>query len=331
MRDLAVMGLVEVLPRLRLLRPRLRPDGGRHRRPPAGRAGDHRQPRLHPARAEGDPRRSASRARITSRRRSGRGARAGCAIIPGLWDKLLCLLPFEPAFFARHGLPARFVGHPVLECGAGPGRRGALPRPARPGRGRARAGADAGQPAHRGAAAAAGVRRDAGPAGADGAGPACRCVPVSAVVAETVQRAAAAWPVRPIIVTELDDKHDAYAAAGVGADQIRHLHAGAGAGRRADGGDLPGQPGHRRDRPAADPGAARRDGQPAGRAGGGAGTAAGGLHAGAAEPDVLGPADRCRAGGRGAARRVSRACWTALRPGDGLPSEAAAREVLEAA
>jgi lipid-A-disaccharide synthase len=37
---------------------------------------------------------------------------------PGLWDELLCLLPFEPAFFARHGLPARFVGHPVLESGA---------------------------------------------------------------------------------------------------------------------------------------------------------------------------------------------------------------------
>ena len=24
---------------------------------------------------------------------------------PGLWDRLLCLLPFEEAFFARHGLP----------------------------------------------------------------------------------------------------------------------------------------------------------------------------------------------------------------------------------
>src|SRR5579883_2868644 len=40
---------------------------------------------------------------------------------PGLWDQLLCLLPFEPAFFARHNLPATFVGHPVLESGADTG------------------------------------------------------------------------------------------------------------------------------------------------------------------------------------------------------------------
>ena len=37
---------------------------------------------------------------------------------PGLWDKLLCLLPFEQEFFAGHGLPTQFVGHPVLESGA---------------------------------------------------------------------------------------------------------------------------------------------------------------------------------------------------------------------
>jgi lipid-A-disaccharide synthase len=40
---------------------------------------------------------------------------------PGLWNELLCLLPFEPAFFARHHLAARFVGHPVLESGADAG------------------------------------------------------------------------------------------------------------------------------------------------------------------------------------------------------------------
>ena len=40
---------------------------------------------------------------------------------PGLWDRLLCLLPFEPAFFAPHGLNPVFVGHPVLESGADAG------------------------------------------------------------------------------------------------------------------------------------------------------------------------------------------------------------------
>ncbi|WP_291296026.1 lipid-A-disaccharide synthase [Elioraea sp.] len=30
-------------------------------------------------------------------------------------DRLLCLLPFEPSFFAKAGIDARFVGHPILE------------------------------------------------------------------------------------------------------------------------------------------------------------------------------------------------------------------------
>lgn len=40
---------------------------------------------------------------------------------PGLWDELLCLLPFEPAFFAPYGLNPVFTGHPVLESGADKG------------------------------------------------------------------------------------------------------------------------------------------------------------------------------------------------------------------
>ncbi len=40
---------------------------------------------------------------------------------PGLWDLLLCLLPFETAFFGSHGLAAVFTGHPVLESGADKG------------------------------------------------------------------------------------------------------------------------------------------------------------------------------------------------------------------
>lgn len=43
------------------------------------------------------------------------------------YDRLLCLLPFEPPYFETVGLDAPFVGHPVLESGAdrgdGPGYR----------------------------------------------------------------------------------------------------------------------------------------------------------------------------------------------------------------
>lgn len=34
---------------------------------------------------------------------------------PGLWEKLLCLLPFEEKFFLQYGLETTFVGHPILE------------------------------------------------------------------------------------------------------------------------------------------------------------------------------------------------------------------------
>lgn len=36
-------------------------------------------------------------------------------------DHLLCLLPFEPKYFTDVGLPATFVGHPVVESGLGGG------------------------------------------------------------------------------------------------------------------------------------------------------------------------------------------------------------------
>ena len=37
------------------------------------------------------------------------------------YDAVLALLPFEPAFFEKVGLPCHFVGHPVLEYGADKG------------------------------------------------------------------------------------------------------------------------------------------------------------------------------------------------------------------
>ncbi len=36
-------------------------------------------------------------------------------------DHLLALLPFEPPYFTREGLPCTFVGHPLVESGAGRG------------------------------------------------------------------------------------------------------------------------------------------------------------------------------------------------------------------
>jgi lipid-A-disaccharide synthase len=131
---------------------------------------------------------------------------------PGLWDRLLCLLPFEPAFFARHGLEARFVGHPVLESGANMGNpqrfreRFAIVNDAKilvlmPGSRRSEVprllpvfGAMV--------ALLAKLRPDIVPV-----------VPVASAVAETVRAATQSWPVRPVIVTTLEDKHDAYAAA----------------------------------------------------------------------------------------------------------------------
>ena len=210
--DLAVMGIVEILPRVRLLRrrlqetladiARLKPDvlvtidspGFTHRiLAAAAKLGG--IPRVHYV----APQVWAWRAHRVRH-------------YPGLWDKLLCLLPFEPAWFAQHNLPATFVGHPVLESGAGGG-DGTRFRQAH--------GLDPRQPV---LILMPGSRRSEAPRLLPVFGatlkrlmlhePALRPVlPVSPVVADTVRRAAATWPIPPLIVTELADKHDAYAAA----------------------------------------------------------------------------------------------------------------------
>jgi lipid-A-disaccharide synthase len=131
---------------------------------------------------------------------------------PGLWERLLCLLPFEPEFFAGHGLPATFVGHPVLQSGAD---RGDATRF------RDRHGLAAEAPV---LVLMPGSRRSEVPRllpvfGETVALLAARIpglvpvVPVASAVADTVRRAAASWPVPPLVVTDIDDKHDAYAAA----------------------------------------------------------------------------------------------------------------------
>jgi len=133
---------------------------------------------------------------------------------PGLWDRLLCLLPFEPAFFAGHGLPARFVGHPVLESGAGAGDAARF-------RNTHALAADAPVFLLLPGSRRGEVRRLLPVFGAALELLAARVpglVPVVVVapaVAEAVQQAASSWPVRPLVVTDDAARNDAYAAAAV--------------------------------------------------------------------------------------------------------------------
>lgn len=132
---------------------------------------------------------------------------------PGLWDELLCLLPFEEEFFGRHGLKTRFVGHPVLQSGAQEGNAARF---------RARHGlADNA----RVLVLMPGSRRSEVPRLLPVFGQMLALlrttlpdvvpvVPVSPVVAATVEQAVRNWPVHPIVVTDVQDKHDAFAAAG---------------------------------------------------------------------------------------------------------------------
>ncbi len=128
---------------------------------------------------------------------------------PGLWDRLLCLLPFEPAFFARHNLPATFVGHPVLESGADRGQADRF---------RARHGlaADA-----RVLTLMPGSRRTEtqrllpilGETLRRLSVPVTPVVPLAGPVAEAVRAATRAWPTPPILVHDSQEKYDAFAAS----------------------------------------------------------------------------------------------------------------------
>ncbi|MGE0252390.1 MAG: lipid-A-disaccharide synthase [Dongiaceae bacterium] len=42
-------------------------------------------------------------------------------VMAKLYDAVLCLLPFEPPYFERAGMKAYFIGHPIVESGAGIG------------------------------------------------------------------------------------------------------------------------------------------------------------------------------------------------------------------
>jgi lipid-A-disaccharide synthase len=128
---------------------------------------------------------------------------------PGLWDELLCLLPFEPAFFAGHGLPARFVGHPVLESGAETGNAGRF-------RSRHAITPDVRiltvMPGSRQTEVSrllpifeATLRRLA-----EAVVP---VIPLAGPVEAMVRQRTQSWPIRPILLADTEDKHDAFAAS----------------------------------------------------------------------------------------------------------------------
>jgi lipid-A-disaccharide synthase len=128
---------------------------------------------------------------------------------PGLWEELLCLLPFEPAFFAGHGLQARFVGHPVLESGAGTGNaerfrsRHSIPADARiltvmPGSRQT-------EVSRLLPVLEATIRLLPEPV--------VPVVPLAGPVEAVVRERSASWPIRPILVADTEGKHDAFAAS----------------------------------------------------------------------------------------------------------------------
>jgi lipid-A-disaccharide synthase len=210
MRDLSLMGLVEVVPRL----PRLRSLFNRtvadirSRRPAVVVTID--SPgftlRVQKAVGAGGPKRVHYVAPQVWAWRPGRVKH-----YPGLWDDLLCLLPFEVPFFSSHDLPARFVGHPVLESGADQGnaerfrRRHAIGPQVRvmtimPGS----------RPSE--------VSRLLPVLEATLAKlsePLVPVVPLAGPVEDIVRERTAEWPIQPILVSDPAEKFDAFAASAV--------------------------------------------------------------------------------------------------------------------
>ena len=207
MRELALMGLLEVVPRLYQLRRRLRQTAAdiAARRPDIVVTID--SPSftlrlLHAIRPLGVRRVHYVAPQVWAWRESR------VRHYRGLWDRLLCLLPFEPAFFARHDLPATFVGHPVLESGTDRGDAARF---------RATYGV---APSARVLTLMPGSRRTEVARLLPILGETLRrlpdivpVVPVAGAVAEVVSSGARSWPRPALLVTETRDKHDAFAAS----------------------------------------------------------------------------------------------------------------------
>jgi lipid-A-disaccharide synthase len=207
MQDLALMGLLEVLPHLRHLRHRLRQTAAdiATQRPDIVVTIDSPGFTLRLLRAI----RPLGIKRVHYVAPQAWAWREGrVKHYPGLWDQLLCLLPFEPAFFAKFGLPATFVGHPVLESGADKGdgerfrARHAIAGDARvltlmPGSRRGEV--TRLLPTY---SAALAQLPDMIPV-----------VPVAGPVADAVRDGTRQWPRQPLLVSDTQDKYDAFAAS----------------------------------------------------------------------------------------------------------------------
>lgn len=133
---------------------------------------------------------------------------------PQLWDRLLCLLPFEENWFEERGIAARFVGHPVIQSGADRGdaerfrrsykisdhipiiillpgsRKSEVPRLL---------------PTYGRMIAILQARF----------GEICPVIPISPLMQGVVRQATAKWAVPARIIVDMHDKFDAFAAAGV--------------------------------------------------------------------------------------------------------------------
>lgn len=209
MEELSLMGLAEVLPKLRGLARRM-------------------------AEAEADvlARRPAALVtidapsftlRLAARVRP-RGVRVVHYVAPQVWawrqgrvrriaqrvDRLLALLPFEPPFFEAAGIPTRFVGHPVLESGADRGNAQRF---------RATHHLDVNtrlltvMPGSRGSELARHLPLFTRAAALLGERPGALALAVPTLPRLAAAVSAAPWPVAPIVTTDAAGKHDAWAAS----------------------------------------------------------------------------------------------------------------------
>ena len=211
MQELAVMGLAEVLPRILHLKRRI----------------DETVATVKAARPDVLVTVDAPDFSLrVAKRLKGQGVALVHYVAPSVWawrpgrarkvaaflDHLMTLLPFEPPYFAREGLAATFVGHPVLESGADRGDGSGF---------RKRHGISPSAPvlvllpgSRRGE-----IARLIGVFGETFAAlrqakPSLVCIlPTVEAVRADVEAAVARWPTKPILVTGEAEKFSAFAAA----------------------------------------------------------------------------------------------------------------------